>query len=372
MTATTDRIVICGGGVIGAAIAYELARRGRPPLILEADGVASGASGAAAGILTSPPPGGADPLDELRRVSFDLHTELARRLPEESGVDYEYSLTPGVLLAMTAEEEAEARTVAERLASAGRPGRWADAAELYELSGWLDGASRGGVIREPSAQLDPYRFTLALVTAAERLGAVVQSGRVVGLDRDSAGISGVRLEHGHVEASTVVVAMGPWSADASRWLGTDVPVEPLKGQIVKVRPASELAAYNFSHGGYYAIAKPRGIVFLGTTEERVGFDLSVATEARDSILDWALPLASALREAELIEQTACLRPLTRDQRPMIGAVEGLDGAFLATGHGRQGILMAPATGRAIADLILDGTTDCFDLKPYDPMRFGAN
>jgi glycine/D-amino acid oxidase-like deaminating enzyme len=370
---TTDeasRTVICGGGVIGAAIAYELALRGHRPLIIESDAVASGASGAAAGILTPPPPGGDDPLDELRRVSFGLHAELATALPAASGVDYSYSLTPRVLLATTEEEATAAKAFAGRLAAAGSEGRCVERDELQQLTGWVDEGHRGGVVLEPSAQLDPYRFTLALVTAAERLGAEVLSGRVTSLARDGGRVSGVELEGGRtVDASTVVVAMGPWSAEASGWLGTGVPVEPLKGQIVKVRPSRELAAHSFSHGGNYAITKPGGIVFLGTTEERVGFDRGVTEEARDAILDWGLRFASALRDAELVEQTACLRPLTRDERPMIGAIDGLEGAYVATGHGRQGILMAPATGRAIADLILDGTTDCFDLEPYDPMRF---
>jgi glycine/D-amino acid oxidase-like deaminating enzyme len=187
---------------------------------------------------------------------------------------------------------------------------------------------------------------------------------------DSGQVRGIELEGGRtIAASTVVVAMGPWSSEAADWLGTGIPIEPLKGQIVKVRPPNELAPHSFSHGGNYAITKPGGIVFLGTTEERVGFNRSVTEAARDAILDWGLRFSSALRNAELVEQTACLRPLTRDERPMIGAIEGLDGALIASGHGRQGILMAPATGRAIADLILDGATDCFDLAPYDPMRF---
>ena len=189
--------------------------------------------------------------------------------------------------------------------------------------------------------------------------------------RDGGRVIGVALDGRSVEASRVVVAMGPRSAEAGDWFGTGVPVVPLKGQIVKVRPSQTFAAHSFSHAGNYAITKPDGIVFLGTTEERVGFDRGVTEEARDEILSWGLRFASALRDAELVEQTACLRPLTRDERPMIGAIEGLDGAYLATGHGRQGILMAPATGRAIADLILGGATDCFDLTPYDPMRFGG-
>ncbi|MBM3140531.1 MAG: FAD-binding oxidoreductase [Chloroflexi bacterium] len=364
------RVVICGGGVIGAAIAYELARRGTPPVIVESDGVASGASGAAAGILTPPPPGTeADALDALRRLGFDGHARLADSLPVESGIDYGYQHTPRLVLATTPLEERALRETAAALAAAGHDARWLPAHEVRALTGWVDRGASGGVQVEPSAQVDPYRYTLALVTAAERRGATVRSGRVEGLVRDGGRVTGVRVSGAVLPADAAVIAMGPWSADAARWLGLPVPVEPLKGQIVKVRPPHALPAFSFGHGGNYAITKERGLVYLGTTEERVGFDRSTTPEAREAILAWGLGFASVLERAELVEQTACLRPLSADGMPIMGAVPGVGGAFLATGHGRQGILMSPATGRALADLVLDGRTDCLDLAPFDPARF---
>jgi glycine/D-amino acid oxidase-like deaminating enzyme len=366
-----ESVVICGGGVIGASVAYELARRGVQATIVEADGVASGASGAAAGIITPPLPWTTDdPLYALRRLGFDMHAALAGTLPAEAGVDYGYEITPRVLLADTADEERDARAVAGGLTESGVEGRWLDAAGLLATSGWIDRAPRGGVLTESPSQVDPYRYTLALVTAAERRGAVVRSGRVSGVVRDGDRVTGVRVGDGDrvIAGDAVVIAMGPWSAEAGAWLGIPVPIVPLKGQIVRVRPAHPLQPFSFGHGGDYVITKPDGLVFLGTTEEHAGFDREPTDEARDQIVAFARRYTSAFDDAEVVAQTACLRPLSTDGLPYIGAVPGLAGAYVATGHGRQGILMAPPTARALVELMLDGASACLDLAPFEPAR----
>ncbi|MDA0352685.1 MAG: FAD-dependent oxidoreductase [Chloroflexi bacterium] len=366
-----DRVVICGAGVIGGSIAYHLAKRGVFATLIENDAVAAGASGAAAGLLTAPvPTSAANPVYELQRQGFDMHVELAGVLPGESGVDYGYGVTPRALLAMTEEEERAGRLAVEGLNAAGRAGRWIDLDELRRLSGWVDGGkARGAALVEPSARVDAYRYTLALVTAAERMGVTLRSGEVRGLESDDGRVTGVWVGTEVVEADVVVVAMGPWSSAAGSWLGMTVPVEPLKGQIVKVRPAQPLAEFSFGRGGNYAVVKEDGIVLLGTTEERVGFDRGITREARDEILEFGVGFAAALESAELVEQTACLRPLSADGLPIMGAVPGLAGAYLATGHGRQGILQSPPSGKAMAELILGGATDTIDLGPFDPARF---
>ncbi len=310
-------VVICGGGVIGAAIAYQLSDRGFACTIVEADGVASGASGAAAGLLTPPLPWADGPLDELRRRSFAMHLELAQTLPAESGVDYGFSRVPRAMIPTTEEEELSAIVLAERLAAGGHDGEWLSPAALRERSGWIDRAPRGALLAAPWGQLDPYRFTLALVTAAERRGTTVRSGRVSGLVRNGDEITGVRAGGATLAAETVVIAMGPWSGEAAAWLGVPVPVEPLKGQIVKLRPSRELRSFGFTSGGDYAITKAEGLVYLGTTEERAGFDRQTTEQARDAILRFGVEFTSLLDDAELVEQTACLRPLSADGIPII-------------------------------------------------------
>ena len=366
-----EKVVICGGGVIGAATAYYLAKRGVAATIIENDGVAAGASGAAAGLISPPLPQTAgEPIYELQRRGYEMHLELAETLQAESGVDYGFAMTPRLSLAVTEDEEAAARLTIDALSAAGVDSRWLDRDELRGLTGWIDGGeARGAALLEHGAHLDAYRYTLALVTAAERLGVTVRSGTVSGIETAEGPVIGVRVGREVVPADTVVIAMGPWSREASDWLGIRVPVEPLKGQIVKVRPERPLRTFNFGHDGNYAVAKGSDTVFLGTTEERVGFDRSVTTQARDEILAFGVGFAPELAGAEFIEQTACLRPLSEDGLPIMGPAPGIEGAYVATGHGRQGILQSLPSGLAMAEMILDGRTETIDMRPFDPGRF---
>ncbi len=367
-----DRVVICGAGVIGSAVAYYLAKRGVAATIIESDAVAAGASGAAAGILTPPLPNESNsPLFELQRRGYDMHLDLAEVLPDESGIDYRYQSTPRAMVAVTEEEEVHARRVAEALTAAGFQRSWLTPQELLDMSGWVSASNaRGAVLLEPSGHVDAYRYSLALLTAAERMGANLRSGEVRGLEVEDGRVVGVNVGNQIVEADAVVVAMGPWSVDASNWLGLPIPVEPLKGQIVKVRPAEPIKQFSFGHRGNYAILKEPDVLFLGTTEERVGFDRSTTTKARDKILEFGIAFASVLKDAEFIEQTACLRPLSADNLPIIGSIPGIEGAYLGTGHGRQGILQSPPSGKALAELIVDGSTETLELAAFDPERFG--
>lgn len=369
-----DNVVICGGGVIGGAIAYYLAKRGVAATIIESDAVAAGASGGAAGLLSPPPPHTSDaPVYELQRRGFDMHLALARELPRESGVDYGFEQSQRISLAVTEAEEVAARETARVLSDAGIDGRWLEPAELHQLTEWIDGGeARGAVLLEPGGFVDAYRYSLALVTAAERMDVTVRSGKVSGVVQEDGRVTGVRVGSEVVPADVVVIAMGPWSLEASDWLGLRVPVEPLKGQIVKVRPQRPLPVWQFGHGGNYGVAKGPEMVFLGTTEERSGFDVGTTIEARDEILEFGVGFASELEGAELIEQTACLRPLSEDGLPIMGAVPGIEGAYVATGHGRQGILQSPPSGLAMAELILNGETAVLDMTKFDPARFGTS
>jgi glycine/D-amino acid oxidase-like deaminating enzyme len=117
--------------------------------------------------------------------------------------------------------------------------------------------------------------------------------------------------------------------------------------------------------------KSSGLIYTGTTEERAGFDAHPTRAGHDTIRAFGARHASALAAMEVVQHTACLRPLSPDDRPIIGAVPGRPGAFLTTGHGRKGILMSPATGAALAELILDGQASSLDLGPFEPARFAA-
>ena len=359
-------VAIVGGGVVGAAIAYFLAQRGAQPLVIEGREVAYGASGKAAGLLSPnvPPGGEAADLAPLVARSVALHGLLAELLDGPGTYDY----TP-YETCVIARNEAEATEL--RAGTTGRSGEPLSAGAVGERFPWLDRPVAGGIAQQ-TAQLDPARFTERLLEAAKGMGASLRMGRATGLVGGEDYVAGVELEDGVVTAEATVIAMGPWSYRAAAWLDLPLPVRPLKGQILHLEPSSAPPPGGFSDlDGQYVVTRPTGLVYAGTTEEEAGFDLETTEEAREHILATLARYTSRLGAMRVVNQTACLRPLSEDGLPFIGAAPGRQGAYVATGHGRKGILLALATGEALADLIAEGRSSAVDLKPFDPARFGG-
>ena len=371
MTSNARDVVIIGGGITGMATAYYLARAGIASTVIERDAIASHASGFAYGGLSGGIPNGPQPNSPAIAEGMRLHRELARSLAEETDVDIQFQDRPVLRLALT---DDEATTLRQHLhwqqAQTGYTVAWLDAASARALEPRIAPETVGALYVEGSADVEPYRLTLALAQAAGELGAAVRTGTVVGLRQDGGRVTGVALDGGEVVGcEAVVVAMGPWCAEASAWLGLEVPVRPLKGQILRLRAPGEPYRLSVGHGSNYAMTKPAdGLVWTGTTEEEAGFDESNTTEARDRIVSSTLRMLPELADAELVLQTACLRPVTPDNARILGGVPTLGGAYIATGGGRQGIMMGPAMAKAVADLIATGATD-LPLDAYDPARF---
>lgn len=363
-------VVICGGGVMGAASAYLLAKGGLRPQLIEGDGIASGASGGSAGLVGLSHWDADDPLGPLGRLSVSLHKALRQTLPEESGVDYQYATIPYLFPAFTVEEAESMRHAGSR--ASGRF-RWLEGPEARSVYPWLGPEALGGLYQEDVAQVNSYRFTLALIQAAERRGAAVRSGRVTGFRRQGGRVTAVEVGEEVIAARQVLLALGPWTAQAGAWLGVRLPVEPLRGQIVKLRLPGEAPWCGvFDERRYlYVVPKVDGHIYTGTTLERVGFDARPTTEARDHILEGILRLAPPLASAAVVEQTACLRPLSEDDLPLIGPVPGYENVFVCTGHGRQGILLSTGSATAVVELMTTGRAQCLDLAPFNPARFAG-
>ena len=366
-------VIICGGGAVGAAVAYYLSKLRLRVLIVESHSIARGASGFAAGIISAPGPLARGPIAALHSLSFDIHRDLASSLPEQTGLDYDFEHCPMLSVADTASEARALRSAARFLidkAGAESSIRWIDSGDVRNVCPWIDLPVSGGLLNTGSALVDPRKFTEALVAAARRLGASTRRARVTGVTQSGGRVTGVKLGGETVSAGSVVFAMGPWTAAASDWLGFDIPVYPLKGQILRLRVEGPLHQAGFSNSeGDYLVPKPSGLVYVGTTEENVGFDTSPTGEARRGILAFASRYVSNVSKAEVVEQTVCLRPMSRDETPIMGRVPGIEGAYAATGHGRSGILLSTGSGRAMAELIAGGRSESLDLTPFDPARF---
>jgi len=354
-------IIVCGAGVVGASVAYFLARRGVRVTVIERTGVACAASGKSGGFLAL------DWCDNtvvegLARASFALHATLAREL----AVDYGY-------------RRMDTYMVAAR--ETGRvPGGHQTAAPP-----WIDGpAIVAGAIgtTETTAQVHPARFTEALLDGARSHGATLRPGVVEAVAVREGTARGVVVDGETLEADAVVLAMGPWTGRVG---GVRLPrIQGLKGYSVTLAapdvPAHALFMdYRTADGGALEpeiIPRPDGTVYVCGMADRQPLPESAdgveVSEVGCAVLARAAGrVSAALAAAVVTRRQACYRPVTEDGVPLIGAVPGARGAYVATGHGPWGMLNAPATGLALAELITDGAARAVDLEPFDPARLAA-
>jgi glycine/D-amino acid oxidase-like deaminating enzyme len=355
------RVLICGGGVIGALVAYYLSRRNVEAVVIERTGLACAASGKSGGFLALDWCDGS-PLEALARRSFALHAAL----PEEIGGDWGY----------------------RRMTTYGG---FADAhGRGHGRNSPVDWLSDDVVVEhrlgttETTAQVDPAAFAAAMMRAAAARGAQLRPGRVTGLVRAKTGasVAGVEVDDAIIEGDAVVIAMGPWSALAARWL--PLPgVFGLKGHSIVFETGSEIPAealfleYREASGSLAApevLPRANGTTYVCaiSSESPVPDDPAAVRPdpgAIERLLAMCTRLSPALARAKVVARQACYRPVTTDGLPVIGPVPGLDGAYVATGHSVWGILNAPATGEAIAELLATGVAGTVDLSPFDPGRF---
>ena len=377
MTNSSADVAIIGGGIVGAATAYFLARRGIASTVVEGDRVAAHASGFSYAALGTFDEEGMDGAHfDVASEGMRLHRELADALPAETGTPTDFRERPQLWLAFTDEELEEA---SNPTGWAERKRRWevedqrqtvrlVDADEARRIEPRITPSAIGAVYTEGTADVNAHRMTVALATAATRRGAQVRTGTVVDIERDRGRVAGVVLENGRIDCDTVVVAMGPWSESASDWLGVPIRMSPWKGQILRLRlpgPPIECSVAGYDH---FASTKPDGLTWVGPTFEDAGIDETTTPEGLDEIMSEVVRIVPSLAEGELALHTACVRPLSADRKLILGRVPGLDGAYVATGGGRLGLMMGPAMGALTAELIATGSTST-PLDEFDPGRF---
>lgn len=369
---TTD-VAIIGGGAAGCAVAYYLAKAGVKSTLIEREGIAAHASGYNAGGLNPLQGYGLPgPLSALAAESFRMHADLAEALPAESGVEYHYKRIEMLTAAFSDEDIPPMQETLDifQAADGGFAAHWLDADELRRMEPRISPKATRGLYAYGNASLLGYEYTLALWSAAERAGATLTAAEATGLRTDGSSVTGVRLADGEIDCDAAVIASGPWSAQAGEWLGARIPVEPLKGEIVRLRLSGQPAAYDCAGAGVTLYSRADGLLWAGATEERRGFDAEPSESAKRTLLAGAHALMPSLaQDAVVAKHTACLRPVTPDWMPIIGAAPGWRNAYLATGAGRKGILISPAIGKAIADLITAGET-AVPLAGFGAERFG--
>ena len=368
-TQSTD-VVIVGGGIVGVATAYLLGKAGINSVIIEKDSVGSHASGFAYGRLgRGVQPG---PHTAIQSEGWKIHNEFARILPEETGVDIQFRHRSSLSLAFTDNEVSNLQDNLKlhQLNGEGNA-HWVDAEGAKNIESRISPEIIGGIYSEEGADVEPYRLMIALVQASERVGATVRNDRVIGLKTKAGHVEGVLLEKGNLSCKNVVLAMGPWSGEASSWINLPLEVRPLKGQILRLQTDEEPFTCSLGWAGNYATSKPDGLLWAGTTEEEAGFDDTPTSDGRDKIMASLLKMIPSVTEARLAQHTACLRPVSSDGLLVLGKVPEIEGVYIATGAGRQGIVMGPAMARVITDLITKDSTS-IPIDKFDPSRFAQS
>jgi sarcosine oxidase subunit beta len=393
---TRPDVLIVGGGVIGCAVAYELAKEGLRVTLLERAGLCAGASGANGALIW--------PQAMHRGVALDLTLACARLFPtlgEELGADIEYRRTGGMVAIETEAQWAQMTEYVAGQPAVGLHAELLDGAEARRREPLLAPDLRGAVFAEHGGTINPFRLTLGYAHAARVRGATLVTGtEVLSLLRRGDRIAGVRTRTGDVESELVILAGGAWSGPLAATANLRVPVTPRQGMVVVTEPApfrlrhvlkpikSDRDMWRFSQPwppdapgkpGYDPNLPPgkgmgmaqtvAGNLVIGSTSRFVGLDRAPTLAGIRYVLESARRIAPAIGQLRMLRTWAGFRPYTPDGLPLLGPAPGVDGLVLATGHDGSGIGMSPVSARLVAAAVTK-TDPPLPLEPFDPRRFG--
>lgn len=363
MMAKQQRVVIVGGGVIGLLTAYNLANRGQAVTLLERAGLGQESSWAGGGIVSPLYPWRYSPaVTALAHWSQDFYPQLAQRLFAATGVDPEVHTTGLYWLDLDDEADALAWAVRE-----GRPLSKVDVSAAHDAVPALGGGYLRAIYMANVANVRNPRLVKSLKAALAALPDVTihEQCEVDGFILQGDTVAGVNTAAGAMLGDQVVLAAGAWSGELLGKLGLALPVEPVKGQMILYKCASDFLSSMVLAKGRYAIPRRDGHILIGSTLEHEGFDKTPTDTALESLKASAVELLPALADAEVVGHWAGLRPGSPEGIPYIGEVPGFKGLWLNCGHYRNGLVLAPASCQLFADLLL-GQAPIIDPAPYAP------
>jgi glycine oxidase len=364
-------VVVIGGGVIGCAISFFLSRAGTDVTLLERGELAGEASGAAAGMLAALSDEGGDRGAAFQRLCLDSQALYEQILPalEATGIDLRYQRTGVLHVALNQAESEHLHHRFERQARLASGLHWVEGEDLKAEEPELTHGAVAGYVSPAEHYLDPQRLVLALAEGARRRGARIETEQPVrGFVRRNGRVVSIRTPRGLVAAGQVVLAGGPWTAALARSLGSFVPVRPVRGQMLALAgPATPLRRVIWGANAYL-VPRENGLTFVGATVETVGYRKRNTVAAVRRLRSGANALVPGLAFARQRSAWAGLRPGTPDGLPVLGRLPGWENVWVATGHFRNGILLAPITGQIIADALISGRM-APGLEPFSPIRF---
>jgi len=370
----TATVAIIGGGVIGLTIARALALRGvRDVLLLERGNLGTESSWAAAGMLA--PQAEANRAHEFFRLtcrSRDMYPAFAAELLSETGIDIELDSTGTLYLAFSDEDETEIEKRYAWQSAAGLPIEKLTAAALRELEPSINASVCVGLKFPLDTQVENRRLLAALVAANQSLGTRIRTETTVTslrIERDR--IAGIETSRGPVATGCAVLAAGAWSSQISAGDKTlpDLRIKPVRGQMLCFEPDTPVSRHVIYSPRGYIVPRLGGRLLAGSTSEQVGFDKQVTTEGVESIRTAASEISARISSLAITDSWSGLRPRAADTLPVLGPCGEIAGLHYATGHYRNGILLAPVTGELIASAIVDKVFPS-ELEIFSPDRFG--
>jgi glycine oxidase len=367
-------VLVVGGGVIGLGVAWRAAQVGMAVTVVDPS-PGRGASWAAAGMLApvTEVHYGEQALLRLNLAAADRWPGFAAELEEAAGRQVGYRRCGTLSVARDTDDNAALEDLYRFQLRCGLQVERLRSRDCRRLEPGLAPSVRGGVLAPGDHQVDNRALAGALLAACERAGVRLLADRATGLRLDGERVTGVRLAGGgSPAAATVVLAAGCWSRELGG-LAAELlpPVRPVKGQLLHLRgPAAEpLCRHNVRGLEVYVVPRADGRVVVGATVEEQDFDTRVTAGAVHDLLRAALELLPDVAELELVETVAGLRPGSPDNAPLLGPA-GVDGLVVATGHYRNGILLAPVTAEAVAELLATGRVPAA-IAPFSPARLQA-
>jgi glycine oxidase len=364
-------VVIVGGGIIGLSIARELARRGgRDVTVIERGELGKEASWAAGGILA--PQVEADKPNEfflLACASRDRYDEFAAALTAETGIDVELDKTGTLYLGFNADDEREMRRRYEWQTREGLQLEWLLTEEARRLEPNISDQIHCALLFPNDYQVENRQLVKALIAANERLGVkLVTNCEARSLRIQKKRVFGVETSEEYVAAPVIVAAAGAWTSQlAPEQPSSDLKIEPVRGQMVCFK-ASRLVRHVIYSSRGYLVPRRDGRLLAGSTSEHVGFDKRVTEDGVKSITSMASEIAPSLKDLPVDNSWAGFRPHAEDDLPVLGPDAEVEGLFYATGHYRNGILLAPITAELIVESIVNGVRSSL-LERFSPNRF---
>jgi glycine oxidase len=355
-------VVVIGGGVIGLSIARELAGR-KSVLVLDRSATGQGTSRAAAGMLT--PLSEADDAGcffQLCRASHLLFEDFVEALEQETGVDCGFSRDGLLLLASTEDAAAQVQKRFEWQRNAGFEVELISAEHVCKLEPLVTAKVMNALYVPGECSVTPRQLVNALRESCYARGVEIRTG----LNVESVSKNAVRLDRTTIEANSIIIASGVWSGDLDG-LEPPIPVFPRKGQILSLAMPAGAFRHMIRWQHSYLVPRSSGEMVVGATNEDAGFDLSITPGGIGQLLAEAVGISSHLKCYPIVEMWAGLRPATPDGLPILGP-SAIPTIYYATGHYRNGILLAPITATIMAAMI-DGREPPIAVGPYAPSRF---